>query len=135
MAIALLAACAPSFRTQATPLACADTSWRSANLLRVLHAVVSGTDSASRATRALYHVDSAAPVALIRDPVICAQGAAAYSGATADTGALARQRRVLVVSVGDKYVVDDPYTPTRAGEFELWYIFDKRWRYVVGLAS
>ena len=130
-----LAACGPSLHTQPNPLACADSSWRSDNLLRALNDVVRGADSSTRATRARYQVDSGARVVLVRDPAICAQGAAAYSRMAGDTGSLARQRRVLVVRIGDKYAVDDPFTPVRAGEFEIWAIFDRKWRFVVGLTG
>ena len=133
--MACLAGCGPSFHAQPKPLACADSSWRSDNLLRVLNEVVRGADSSTRATRARYQVDSGARVVLIRNPAICAQGAAAYSRMAGDSGSPVRQRRVLVVRVGDKYAVDDSYTPVRAGEFELWAIFDRKWRFVVALTD
>jgi hypothetical protein len=134
-AAAFHSACVPAVSHPPAPMACADTGWRSDNLLRVLHEIVRGTDSTNRVTRVLYHLDSAASIMLIRDPRQCAQGAAAYSKMVGDTGKLVRRRRVFVIRVGDKYVVDDPYTPAYGGEFELWAIFDRKWQFVVGLAS
>ena len=132
---AFQAACGPSLRTNPVSSPCADTSWRSQNLLRTIHDMVTAADSEGHATRAVYQLDSGASLALIRDERICAQAAAAYSTLDADTGHRPRQRRVFVVRINDKYAVDDPYTPARAGEFEVWAIFDRRWRLVAAIVD
>ena len=42
-------------------------------------------------------------------------------------------RRVVVVRMGRHYLVYDPYEPLRAGEWNIWRIFDRRWRPVFDL--
>lgn len=42
-------------------------------------------------------------------------------------------RRVVVVRMGRHYLVYDPYEPLPAGEWNIWRIFDRRWRPVFDL--
>jgi hypothetical protein len=37
-------------------------------------------------------------------------------------------RRVVVVRMGPLYLVYDPYEPLAAGEWNIWRLFNRRWR-------
>jgi len=135
MAGAALLARGPALLGQSGPRSCATPDWQSENLITILRQVVSDTGPAADTTRSTYHLEFAAHVVLVQDSHTCSRGAAAYSRATGDTSAGSRQRRVFVIRVGDRYVVDDPYTPAHAGEFALWCIVDRRWNPLVCLTD
>jgi hypothetical protein len=66
-------------------------------------------------------------VSLVRDEKTCLRAARVY-GRAADP-----PRKVVVVRVRRLYLVYDPYEPVPAGEWNIWRIFDRRWRLLVNL--
>jgi hypothetical protein len=66
-------------------------------------------------------------VALIQDEKTCRRAAKLY-GEPNDP-----PRRVVVVRMGRHYLVYDPYEPLPAGEWNIWRVFDRRWRPVFDL--
>ena len=66
-------------------------------------------------------------VSLIRDENTCRRAAKLY-GEPNDP-----PRRVVVVRMGKHFLVYDPYEPLPAGEWDLWRIFDRRWKPVFDL--
>ena len=69
-----------------------------------------------------------APV-VVRDERVCERAGQAYGGPGSPP------RRVVVVAVGGLFVVYDPYEPRAAGEWNVWLLFDRRWRPLGGIAS
>lgn len=67
---------------------------------------------------------AAAPLAVVSDERVCERAGRAYGGRGSPP------RRVVVVVVGDQFIVSDPYEPLPAGEWDLWILFDRRWRVV-----
>jgi hypothetical protein len=67
-------------------------------------------------------------VALITDEAVCERAARAYSNPDDPP------RRVIVVRMGQLFIVHDPHEPLRAGEWHLWRVFDRRWESIVNLA-
>jgi hypothetical protein len=61
-------------------------------------------------------------VAVIRNEKTCLRAAQLY-GAPGDP-----PRRVVVVRMGPQYLVYDPYEPLPAGEWNIYRLFDRRWR-------
>jgi hypothetical protein len=62
-------------------------------------------------------------VSLVRDQAVCDRAGRAYGQGKGPA------RRVVVIKLGNAgYVVFDPFEPERAGEFETWMVFDRRWR-------
>jgi len=61
-------------------------------------------------------------VALVRDEKTCLRAAPLY-GEPGDP-----PRRVVVVRMGPLYMVYDPYEPLSAGEWNIYRLFDRRWR-------
>ena len=142
--LALIGACSPRpgdvTAAQFRQDACAPASPLASNLISYLRQVVSADSSADSElviTRTRYQLPlmPAAEVRLVDDPTVCTRAAAAYTQAVHDTTVAGQRRRVNVVQLGNRYAVGDPFTPARAGEFELWAIFDARWRPIVVLAS
>lgn len=68
-------------------------------------------------------------VELIKDEKTCARAAQLY-GRKDDP-----PRRVIVVRMSNIYLVYDPFEPLSTGEFDLYKVFDRRWRELVLLAS
>jgi hypothetical protein len=66
-------------------------------------------------------------VSLIQDEKTCRRAAKLY-GEPNDP-----PRRVVVVRMGKHYLVYDPYEPMPAGEWNIWRVFDRRWRPVFDL--
>jgi hypothetical protein len=67
---------------------------------------------------------AAVPLVIVRDERVCERAGRAYGGRGSPP------RRVVVVAVGDRFIVSDPYEPLPAGEWDLWILFDRRWRVV-----
>jgi hypothetical protein len=61
-------------------------------------------------------------VVVIRNEKTCLRAATLY-GAQNDP-----PRRVVVVRMGPQYLVYDPYEPVPAGEWNIYRLFDRRWR-------
>ena len=125
-----------SVRAQIQPSRCAEPEASSA-LVSYVKVMVTAMDSGSIARRKEDGLPEGAPerVALSLDPTLCLAAAKAYNREARDTGVRASARRVTVIKVGDRYVVDDPRTPAHAGEFTIWYIFDMRWRKITAYFS
>ena len=68
-------------------------------------------------------------VALVRNEKTCTLAGKLY-GDAADP-----PRRVVVVRMGPLYMVYDPYEPVAAGEWNIWRLFDRRWRPVFDLMN
>jgi hypothetical protein len=68
-------------------------------------------------------------VELVRNEKTCTLAGKLY-GDAADP-----PRRVVVVRMGPLYMVYDPYEPVAAGEWDIWRIFDRRWRPVFDLMN
>jgi hypothetical protein len=66
-------------------------------------------------------------VALVRDEKTCHRAAQLY-GQRGDP-----PRRVVVVRMGGLYLVYDPYEPLPAGEWNIYRLFDRRWRQVLDI--
>jgi hypothetical protein len=66
-------------------------------------------------------------VTLVRDEKTCRRAAQLYSEPNDPP------RRVVVVRMGRHYLVYDPYEPLPAGEWDIWRVFDRRWRPVFDL--
>jgi hypothetical protein len=66
-------------------------------------------------------------VALIQDEKTCRRAAKLY-GEPNDP-----PRRVVVVRMGKHFLVYDPYEPLPAGEWNIWKVFDRRWKPVFDL--
>jgi hypothetical protein len=66
-------------------------------------------------------------VSLIQDEKTCRRAAKLY-GEPNDP-----PRRVVVVRMGKHYLVYDPYEPLPAGEWNIWRVFDRRWKPVFDL--
>ena len=102
--------------------------------------LVSATDTVPRGdneTRASYELALMPPdsVRLISDPAICTLAAIAYNNATGYREWPLVTRRVHVVEAGDRYIVEDPFTPARLGEFYVWIVFTSDWRLVTRVFS
>ena len=72
-------------------------------------------------------------IRLITKESVCARAAAVYSAATGDS-ASSGQRRVTVVRAGDRFIIDDPFTPSMGGEWAVELIADRNWKVLVHLA-
>jgi hypothetical protein len=68
-------------------------------------------------------------VELIRDEKTCARAARLY-GREDDP-----PRRVIVIRMDNIYLVYDPFEPLDAGEWNVYKIFDRRWRELILLLS
>ena len=113
------------------------------HLLEYVRTLVAATDTLPRghdATRRQYELPRVDPatVVLVTDPETCSRAADAYTHATQAHPPWEypeRTRRMHVVRAGDRYVVEDPFTPARAGEFEVWAVFTKDWKLVTRVLS
>ena len=120
--------------------ACAPVDEVGRSLLTYIRTLVVATDTLPderNATRIAYELPRLDPdsVTLVTDPAICSIAAAAYTSAVNEDHESANQRRVHVVRVGSRYVVEDPYTPARVGEWHVWAVFTDRWRLVTRVLS
>jgi hypothetical protein len=61
-------------------------------------------------------------VFLVRQEKTCRRAARLYGEANDPP------RRVVVVRIGPLYLVYDPYEPLPAGEWNIWRLFNRRWR-------
>lgn len=106
-------------------------------LVNYVQLLMTRNDSSDALTRkqAQLPVVPSDSVALSRDSVVCLAAAQAYNREAADSGLVAANRRVNVIVVGDKYIVEDPTTPLHAGEWAVWYVFDSRWKKIVAFGS
>lgn len=69
-------------------------------------------------------------IRVVREERICERAGKAYARGEGP------MRRVLVIQLGSAgYLVLDPFEPHTAGEFELSYVFDRRWRFLMGFAG
>ena len=117
--------CRPHGFRRAGELACVTDSEESESALdRARHF----TTPASRRGFRLPPGDSAGAT-VVRDERLCERAGRAYGGPGSPP------RRVVVVAVGGLYVVYDPYEPETAGEWDIWKVFDRRWRVLVNIAS
>jgi hypothetical protein len=66
---------------------------------------------------------------LVRDERLCERAGRAYGGRDSPP------RRVVVVAIGDRFLVYDPYEPIAAGEFNVRMLFDRRWRPLISIAG
>ena len=95
--------------------------------------LVTGTDSASVATRNVYQLPavSASKVTVVTTASACQQAGDAYHAAVTPPGTPAVSRTLVVIKVGTtRYVVADPNEIR--GEFEVNIVFDAKWKYVFG---
>ena len=115
---------------------CADTT-DGAGLVVYVQLLMTRPDSDYVAQREQYELPlvGAKSISLASDEEVCKAAATAYSREVGDSGDIGRARRVNVIRVGDKYVVQDPYTPHRLGEWSIWFIFDSRWQKIAGIGS
>jgi hypothetical protein len=89
-------------------------------------------DYASPAGRRTFRLpagDTVPAPALVRDERVCERAGRAYGGPESPP------RRVAVVAVGGLFVVYDPYEPRAAGEWNVWMVFDRRWRSLAGILN
>lgn len=92
--------------------------------------IASGTDATSAALRTTYHLAQMADtsVVLVQDSHVCASALNALNK-DQNTSHAQGQRTVLVLSVGNVYVVSDPtYT---LGEWTQYTVFDSGFRTVL----
>ena len=68
-------------------------------------------------------------ITLVRDERVCERAGRAY-GRSDDP-----PRRVIVVAMGQLYLVYDPFEPVFGGEFDSRCIYDRSWRTVLCLAT
>ncbi len=68
-------------------------------------------------------------VAPVRDEQVCERAALAY-GEPGDP-----PRRVIVVRMGQLFMVIDPHEPLTAGEWDIWRVFNRRWESVLNLTG
>jgi hypothetical protein len=66
-------------------------------------------------------------VTLVGDEKTCRRAAALY-GQPKDP-----PRRIVVIRMGKHYLVYDPYEPLPAGEWNVYRVFDRRWRPVLDI--
>lgn len=66
---------------------------------------------------------------IVRDERLCERAGRAYGGRDSPP------RRVIVVAIGDLFLVYDPYEPIAAGEWNVRMLFDRRWRPLIGIAG
>jgi len=95
--------------------------------------LVTGTDSATVATRNAYHLPAtaASKVTVVTAASACKQAGDAYHAAVTPPGTPPVSRTLLVIKVGTtRYVVVDPNE--LRGEFEVNVIFDSKWRFLFG---
>ena|SRR5689334_14088779 len=93
--------------------------------------LVTATDSATVATRNVYHLPAVTPskVTVVSTTSVCTQAGAAYHAAAAPPGTPPLSRTLLVIKVGNtRYVVVDPNEKT--GEFDVNVIFDSQWQFL-----
>jgi hypothetical protein len=73
-------------------------------------------------------------IRLVMNETVCRRAAEVYTAASGDT-ARAGRRRVTVVQAGDRWVIDDPFTPDMAGEWALRLIVDHDWKVLARLGT
>jgi hypothetical protein len=110
--------CRPRGFRQAGQSACVTDSLQTT---RMLEKAKRYAEPESQKTFRLPAFDSS-QVALVRDEKKCLKAAQLY-GEAGDP-----PRRVVVVRMGPLYMVYDPYEPLSAGEWNLYRLFDRRWR-------
>ncbi len=87
---------------------------------------------ASAAGRRGFHLpagDTLPVPVIVRDERLCDRAGRAYGGRDSPP------RRVVVVAIGDLFVVYDPLEPIAAGEWNVTMVFDRRWRPLIGVAG
>lgn len=98
--------------------------------------LVTGTDSATVATRNHYQLPSttASKVSIVTTASTCRSAGSAYHTYVASPGAAEVSRTLVVVKVAtSRYVVLDPNQ--KGGEFELQVVFDSHWNALIGFGS
>jgi hypothetical protein len=110
--------------------ACAPSDSISLRVRQRFAYMASGTDGTASALRTMYHVPQAADsaVVLVQDSHVCSS---ALSALNKDENAshAQGQRTVVVVSIGNVYVVHDPNE--HVGEWQSYTIFDGSFRSVL----
>ncbi|MFL5403488.1 MAG: hypothetical protein ACJ8BF_11795 [Gemmatimonadales bacterium] len=115
--------CRPRGFRQAGELACVTDSLESSF---VLDRALRYAQPEEQKTFRLPRFDST-QVTLVRDEKTCLRAAKLY-GHPGDP-----PRKVVVVRMGPLYLVYDPYEPLPAGEWDIYRLFDRRWRPVFDL--
>lgn len=125
-----------STRTKAQTYTCLnDTSETTQALRDYIIRLVTGTDSATVATRSAYQLPAvaASKVSVVTTASICKKAGPAYLAAVNAPGTPQHSRTLVVIKVGTtRYVVVDPNELT--GEFENHIIFDSNWNFLIGFS-
>jgi hypothetical protein len=112
------------------------TVWAASSLRDYVVRLVTGTDSASVATRTRYQLPAttASKVTVETSSTVCNKAGGAYHSAEVPAGTPAISRTLAVVKVGaTRYVVLDPNE--RVGEYEVNIVFDSKWVMLVRFTS
>ncbi|MGH9894261.1 MAG: hypothetical protein ACREA0_20210 [bacterium] len=98
--------------------------------------LVTGTDSATVATRDALQLPAVAPskVTVVTTATVCNKAGDAYHAAVTPAGTPPVSRTLVVVKVGStRYVVLDPNE--LRGEFESNIVFDAKWNFLIGFTG
>ena len=118
----------------ATPTQCLGPDARSSSTIEYVQSMMTDADTSVAATRAMWAlpVASASSVTLATDGRVCAKAANALSAHVSSSNPM-KGRRVYVVQAATVYVVWDP--KLRMGEWQAFYTFDRKFRYLASVAS
>jgi len=113
-----------------------DTAERVVVLRDYVVRLVTEADTALVATRIRYQLPkvAASKVTVVTSASICANAGNAYHAAVTSPGTAAISRTLVVLKVGStRYVVTDP--SQTAGEFQMYAVFDSKWKWLAGFAG
>jgi hypothetical protein len=114
--------------------ACAPVDTTSLRVRKDFGDIASGTDAASAALRTKYHVPRTADsaVVLVQEAHVCASALAALN-TDQNASHSQRLRTVIVLSIGNAYVVSDP--TYKVGEWAQYTVFDSTFRTVLARSA